>query len=172
MARLTEDKRESIISDYHTNKYSQRQLAKNHNVSIGTINKLTKEIIPQNEHLVNAQTSLLVAKSEISNEQMNSIMNTAHDEARRLNLVYGASEKLLQSATNIISNNKVVEKINIGDGVQKFETRELNTSDVKNLAEAIDKSSITLGVNQRHAVNNIINTNNQQTNNNMKVSFE
>ncbi|NBL01191.1 MAG: glutamyl-tRNA amidotransferase, partial [Erysipelotrichia bacterium] len=55
MARLTDHDKKLLIADYHTNKYSQRDLAKKYNTSIGTVNNLTKEVSPQNEHLVNAQ---------------------------------------------------------------------------------------------------------------------
>ena len=63
MARLTDHDKKLLIADYHTNKYSQRDLAKKYNISIGTVNNLTKEITPQNEHLVNAQISILSAKA-------------------------------------------------------------------------------------------------------------
>ena len=94
MARLTDSDKESLLADYHTNKYSQRELAKRHGVSLGTVSKLTKEVTPQNEHLVNAQTAVTEAKSELPNEQMNAIMNASSDEVRRRGLIFGNAEKL------------------------------------------------------------------------------
>jgi hypothetical protein len=158
MARLTQDKKDSILADFHTNKYSQRELSKKYKVALGTINNLTKEVNPLNEHLVNAQVTVLKGKSEISNEQMNAVMNTASDEARRLGLVYNASELLLKRSAALLENNLTVEKINVGDGMQSFDQRELNTSDLNNLSNAIDKASITLGINSRFSTAIQVNT--------------
>lgn len=169
MAKLTDKTKTLIIADYHTNKYSQRELAKKHNVSIGTINKLTKEIQPKNEHLVNAQISILTASAMISDEQMNAIMNTAKDEVYNKGLATNATQMNLIRITEHLAENKKLEKINVGDGVQNFEPVGLGSSDYKNIQDAIDKASITLGVNQRHANAqtqvNIENTNAQQNNN-------
>lgn len=52
MAKLTDEIKNKISADYHTNKYSQRELAKRHSVSLGTINNITKGVVPINEHLV------------------------------------------------------------------------------------------------------------------------
>lgn len=166
MARLTDEQKQKILSDYHTNKYSQRELAKKHNVSLGSINKLTKEVSPLNEHIVDAQTIVLKAQKELSDEQMNAVMNTASDILRRQNLVYGASEKLLKRTQEIIEKNITIDRIS-RDGGQEFAYRELNTTDLKNLADTVDKASITLGVNQRHANSQVTvnNTNAQQNNN-------
>ena len=85
-----------------------------------------------------------------------------------------ATEKIIKKATDIIDSGKVTDKLNIGDGVQQFEPRKLNTTDVKNLADAIDKASITLGINQRHSNSQInVNTqNNIQQNNNVPLTLE
>ena len=51
----------------------------------------------------------------------------------------------------------------MGDGVQSFEPRELNTADLKNLSDTIDKASVTLNVNPRHSTQQInVNTQNNQ----------
>ena len=45
----------------------------------------------------------------------------------------------------MIDKNQTVDKINVGAGIQQIEPRELDSSDLKNLADTIDKASITLG---------------------------
>lgn len=162
MARLTDKEKELILADYHTNKYSQRELAKKHNVSLGTINNLTKAIQPQNEHLVNAQVAILSAQSELPNEHLNSIMNTASDEARRKNLVFGGLENLAVLMNTTVANNKA-QKVVTGKMGTDIVTTELQTSDHKNLADAYEKIGKSLGVIDTTPTTLINNENKQQT---------
>ena len=170
MARLTDNAKELILADYHTNKYSQRDLAKKHNVSVGTISKLTKEIEPQNEHLVNAQTSIIRANEELPNEQMNAIMNTSHDILRRENLIYGNAELMASKVPDIV-NSFIVEKKDeeTGEITKEFL---MGTKDMKELAEANDKLAITLKVAERHAPKTTIENNNQQDNSQKVIKVE
>ena len=172
MAKLTDEIKNKISADYHTNKYSQRELAKRHSVSLGTINNITKGVVPINEHLVDAKVALDKGFEGKSETEMNAIMNTANDILRRQNLVFNASEKLIKRTQDLIISNRTVEKVSVGDGIQSFQERELNTADLKNLADTVDKASMTLGVNQRHANSQVTvnNTNAQQ--NNESISFE
>ena len=168
MAKITDEIKNKISADYHTNKYNQRELAKRHHISLGTINNITKGVVPINEHLVDAKVALDKGFEERSETEMNAIMNTANDILRRQNLVFNASEKLIKRTRELVDSNKTVEKVNIGDGTQAFQERELNASDLKNLADTVDKASLTLGVNQRHSNSQVTvnNTNAQQNNSN------
>ena len=77
------------------------------------------------------------------------------------------SATLLNLARTIeyLNKNQKLEKINVGDGVQNFEPVALGSLDYKNAQEAIDKASITLGINPRHANTNIkVDNNNLQQN--------
>lgn len=175
MARITDNDKNLIIADYHTGKYSQRDLAKKYDVSIGTINKITKEINPENEHLVNAQMSLLSAKAYLTNEQMNAIMNTAKEELFNKGLVTNASQLAVIRSTQQLARNskKAMTKVKqyneggqvCGESIELYEI-ELDSTDIKNNVDSIDKASITLGVSQRHANSqvNIQNTNAIQAN--------
>lgn len=172
MAKLTDLEKKQLLADYHTNQFSQRALSKKYNISIGTVNKLTKEITPKNEHVHNAQVTLLRASSILSETEMNAIMNTAKDKVYNEALAINATQLNLIRMTEHLTVNKKLEKINIGDGIQKFEEVGLGSGDYKNIQDGIDKATITLGINQRHATNNIVNTNAQQNNdNNLKVEF-
>ena len=79
-----------------------------------------------------------------------------------------SSATLLNLARTIeyLKTNIKMEKINVGDGVQNFEPVALGSLDYKNAQDTIDKASITLGINPRHANTNIKvdNNNLQQTN--------
>lgn len=170
MARLTDKQKELILADYHTGKYSQRKLSEKHDVSIGTVNKITKEETPQNEHIVNAQITLLTAKSYISNEQMNAIMNTAKDEIFNNALITNATQLNLVRTMEYLSNNKKLDKINSGGGIQEHVEVGLGSDDFKYCQDTIDKASLTLGVNQRHSSTLINNTN--ATQNNIIIEIE
>lgn len=174
MARLTDKQRDMIISDFNIG-VSQNQLALKYECSPATINKLCKGLEPKYKDKVN---TVVAIKSELSKEseyQSECFEKEVNDKLRREGLVFNATEKLLKKASQMIDKNSVVDKINVGDGVQNFEPRELNTSDLKNLSDTIDKASITLGINPRHANTNIKvdNTNTQiENNNNLIVEFK
>lgn len=113
-----------------------------------------------------SQAVEVAEQKETLNETALQVHNELVDEQlRRRNLVFNASEKLLVKATEMIKKGQTVDKINVGAGIQQIEPRELDSSDLKNLADTIDKASITLGVNQRHSNSqvNIQNTNAVQT---------
>ena len=133
MAKILSDKEKSlIIADYKTGQYSQRELSKKHNVSIGTVNKLTKDIETSNEHIVNAQKSVLIASATLPNDEMNAIMNAATDKFRREALINNNAELI---ASKIPTMLKQID----------------SPSDLKTLAEANDRLAITLKVAERHA---------------------
>jgi len=154
MARLSKEqtaiRKNKIIADFHIGK-SQNQLAKDYECSPATVNKICKGVIPKYKDKVNSVVAIrreLNAESEYQSECFDKEVN---DQLRRANLVYGGVEKALKKMNDIIEEGYVEDKINVGDGMQKFEQRKLNTTDVRNALDGIDKASVTLGVNQRHA---------------------
>lgn len=163
MAKITDATKKLIIADYLTGKFSQRELAKKYNIALGTANKLTKNLTPENEHYVEAEVTMISARQTLPDEQMNAIMNAAKDEAYNRGLIFNATQKNLAKITEMLDKNTKYEKVGVGDGVQTFEPIELNANDFKALQDAIDKASLTLGVNQRAASTTINNANVQQS---------
>lgn len=87
------------------------------------------------------------------------------DETKIKSLLTNATALNLVRINQLLQKNKKEEKYGIGDGMQGFQEVDLSSMDYKQLQEAIDKASITLGVNQRHAPKmEVNNTNGQQTN--------
>lgn len=87
------------------------------------------------------------------------------DETKIKSLLTNATVLNLVRINQALKDNTKVEKIGIGEGMQTFQEVNLGSSDFKQLQEAIDKASITLGVNQRHAPKTDIKvTQGQQTN--------
>lgn len=163
MAKITNEIKEKILADFHTGKFSQRELAKKYNASKTTIANLTKGLSPKNDRLVEAQVSLLSAQSSLTATEMTAIMTAAKDEAYNRGLIFNATQKNLAKITEMLDKNTKYEKVGVGDGVQTFEPIELNANDFKALQDAIDKASLTLGVNQRTASTTINNANVQQS---------
>jgi len=151
MARLTDKQRDMIISDFNIG-VSQNQLALKYECSPATINKLCKGLEPKYKDKVNTVVSI---KSELSKEseyQSECFDKEVNDKLRRQNLVFNASEKALKKLDSLIDMTE-------------------DAQDMKHIVDSIDKASITLGVNQRHANSqvNISNTNATQVNNNKSL---
>lgn len=177
MARLTESKREDIKNALLLGD-SQYKVAQDFEVSPATVNKifkgLDKSLITQTERIVNDEVAIKSILATQSERFCKSFDDKVNEQLRRQNLVFDATEKVIKKAIDIINSGKVTDKLNIGDGIQQFKPRELNTTDIKNLADAVDRASITLGINQRHSNSQInVNTqNNIQQNNNVPLTLE
>jgi|FLOH01.1.fsa_nt_gi transposase-like protein len=166
MAKLSDTKKKELLADFLTGKYSQRELSRKYTVSLGTVSNLTKEVERKNEHLVDAQTVLLNAKSILPIEQMNAIMNTANDIVRRQGLVFGGLEKLAKRMSEQVDANKKMEKLNVAPGIQNFEPVELNPQDYKALADGFASVGKSLGIIEDKP--QVAIQNNNQVNNNLE----
>lgn len=168
MARLTPEKKEDIKNALLLGD-SQYKVSQDFEVSSATVNKIYKSIPKEDlekvKDIVKDEVAIKTILSEQSERFSKSFEDKVNDEVRRRGLVFNASELLIKRTANVLAENKTVEKINVGDGMQQFESRELNPTDLKNLGETLDKASITLNVNQRHA-NSQVTVNTQ--NNNMQ----
>jgi len=124
----------------------------------------------KNTDYIEAKEIIATKKATESNTSLLIADEVADDNIRRKSLVYGASEEILKLSSKMASDNnkQVVIKVKeyskehgSSESLDKINV-ELDASDLKNLAEAVDKSSITLGINQRHA-NSQIQINNQNS---------
>ena len=152
MAKLTDKDELKLIADWKTGAYSQRDLSEKYNCSKGKVSQLTQGIEKaQNGQILTAQISVLSARAYLSDVEMTAIMTTAQNEIYNKGLVTNASQLNLIRTTQYLANNKKLEKISVGDGIQQFEEVGLGADDFKQCQDAIDKASITLKVNERHA---------------------
>ena len=172
MAKLTPQDEINLVSDWKTGRYSQRDLASKYNCSKGKVSQLTEGIEKaKNDQVVKAQITILTAKSLLSDEEMTAIMTAAQNEVFNKGLITNATQLNLVRTMEYLTKNQKLEKINVGDGVQNFEPVGLGADDFKYCQDTIDKASITLGINPRHA-NSQINISNDNTNaiqNNIKT---
>ena len=148
MAKLTDNDKLKILADWKAG-ISQNQLSKNYSLSPATINKICKGIEQSNVQIVNAKIAIATELQNKNEYEVNSIERIVNDELRRKNLVYGVQEKAIKKAETMLD--------------------QIDTPlDLKNIVDAVDKASLTLGVNQRHSNQNI----NVQTNTAMQTNTE
>ncbi len=150
MARLTAEKREDIKNALLLGD-SQYKVAQDFEVSPATVNKIFKELdknlVAQTEKIVNDEIAIKSILATQSERFCKSFDDKVNEQLRRQNLVFNASEKALKKLDSLIDMTE-------------------DAQDMKHIVDSIDKASITLGVNQRHANSqvNISNTNATQTN--------
>tara|TARA_R110000822_G_C15005403_1_gene461290 strand:+ start:113 stop:577 length:465 start_codon:yes stop_codon:yes gene_type:complete len=124
--------KEALLADYHTGDYSQRQLAKKHKISNGTVANITKGLGKKNERLI--QMKVEVAQEvELLNEQELSAIE--HSVRFKLDMIRDI-EKFSYEAMS--KANKLVKLSDSGN-------------DFKAVVEGVDKLSIMTKINDRHA---------------------
>lgn len=156
MARLTDKKREDIKNALLLGD-SQYKVAQDFEISSATVNKIFKEIdenvMNKTKSLVKEQIAIKTILSEQSESFSERFSDKVNEQLRRQKLVFNASEKIIVKATKMI------------DTIE-------SATDLKALSDTVDKTSITLGVNERHAKTNITAESTiSQTSNNMEIIF-
>lgn len=117
---------------------------------------------------------LIATKKGTEKEQAVLILDEIADEnIRRKNLVYGASEKIVQATSKMLDKGKKQVVVKVKEYSKESGSsesldvidQELDPQDLKNLSDTVDKASLTLGVNPRHAPKIELNNTNAQQNN-------
>lgn len=152
MARLTHDKKESLMADYHTGEYSKNELAKKYNTSHTTVNKITKDIEPKHKEKVSTLVAVKRALANESFKESHAVETLVELKLRREGIIYGNAEKLAYKI------NKMTDEVS--------EPQEL-----RHLVEANDKLAITMKVADRHAPKVEV-TNTQQNNEQKNILVE
>lgn len=109
----------------------------------------------KNETILQEKETLVYKLAELEDYEITLMNELVYEETKKASLVNSTSMLALIRTNQLLTKNKTYEKINIGDGVQQFEPRELNPMDLKNIGDTIDKLSITTNVNERHAKSSI-----------------
>lgn len=135
MAKLTKELKEKILTDYKLGK-SQNFLARKYELSPATINKLCKNVQQTYKDKVNTVVSI---KSDLSQESeyfSECFDKEVNKQLMNKNLVFTASQKALKKINELL---ELVE----------------DPKALKDLVDAIDKSSLTLNVNPRFSNSSI-----------------
>lgn len=114
----------------------------------------------ENETKTKQKETLVSKLAELSDFDITVMSEKVMEETRLKTLITSTSSLALIRTNQMLKSNKTYEKINRGDGVQDFMPRELNSMDLKNCVESIDKASITLNVNPRFNPTTAIQINN------------
>lgn len=173
MARLTDKQREDIRNQLILGE-SQYAIARDYEVSTATVNKIFKTI-SEDEFLAKEVKDEIAIKSKLSS-QSESLVKAFDDKVkeniRRQNLIFNVTEKIVVNIDKTLSQK--VDVLDDKGNILRQDDVLLDSKSAKEFVDAIDKASITLGVNQRHSNSqiNINNENNQATQNNIAIEWE
>jgi len=179
MAKLTARQKINIKAKWDTGQYTKEQLSKSYKVSDVMIGKIVGKEKPMSADIVEA--GLLVEKAKKfgkSSAESSAIDNAIKyrldkefsDDKKRIK-IYDLSNKLLDKVESILDKGTKQIAIKVKDYSKDGGSNEslqvvdidLDTTDVKNLSETVDKQSVTQNVNARHAPKQDINLQQQQT---------
>lgn len=177
MAKLTDRQRGNIIAKWNTGQYTKTALAKTYKVTEKVIRDLVGKDEPTNSHIVEAQLLIeSVKKSEKSPIEIQAINQAVQyrlkeqyaDDNKRVK-IYDLTDKVLDLLDKKMDKGtkqvvmKVKEFSKDGGSSESLEVIdiELDTSDLKNIQDTIDKASVTNNTNDRHAKSGDVNVNSQ-----------
>lgn len=159
------------------NKSSIQRKEKKDNWIVGKTQQLKSDIIEvekQNATILQQKATIRKKIATLEDYEIKYLDEIIQDEAKIRSLLFSTTALNVIRINEDLQQNMKYEKVSCGDGVQNLEPVKLSASDYKNAQEALDKASITLGINQRHSNSQInVNTqNNIQQNNNVPLTLE
>lgn len=158
------------------NKSSIQRKEKKENWQLNKTQQLKSDIIEvekENAKILQRKTQLREKITTLEDYEIKYLDELIQDEAKIRSLLFSTTALNVIRINEDLMQNMKYEKVSCGDGVQFLEPVKLSASDYKNAQEALDKASITLGINQRHSNNQInVNTQNNIQNNNIPLSIE
>jgi len=187
MAKLSERQKINMKAKWDTGQYTKIALAKLYKVSDVMVGKIVGNEDPKNSHIVEAQVYLEnVKKLDKSSTEIQAInqaveyrLKVQHSDDNKRVKVYDITEKILDKVSTMLDSGKkqVVMKVkeyskdNGSSESLDVVDIDLDTSDLKNMQETVDKASVTNNTNQRHA-NSQIQINNQNNQDNKALTIE
>ena len=156
-----------VKAEYETGHIKPSPLSKKHNIPLGTLSGWIKDEKWQISEVKNKAitksvegSEVLAVVSEVEAEVHKEIVD---EQVRRKNLIFNVTEQAIRLAGEMLKDNnkevpmKIRESLGEGASIEKVINHDttLDPLDIKNLIDGFDKASITLGINERHAKNNI-----------------
>jgi len=156
-------KKNLIIAEWKAGKYkSYYAIAKAHKINEKTAKKILVEIPHENSDIVEAGVVYESAKKSVKNPiEINAIENTVNERLK----IHDISNTILQGIEKLAKGGKaqkvMIESAGEAGSSATVVEYDLQAKDYKDLQDAVDKASLTLGVNQRFAQNQVNIQNNQ-----------
>lgn len=158
------------------NKSSIQRKEKKENWIVGKTQQLKSDIIEvekQNATILQQKATIREKIATLEDYEIKYLDELIQDEAKIRSLLFSTTALNVIRINEDLQQNMKYEKVSVGDGVQNLEPVKLSASDYKNAQEALDKASITLGVNQRHSNSQVtVNNQNNIQNNNIPLTLE
>lgn len=127
----------------------------------------------ENSKIIQQKSTLVEKMAKLSDFEITIMSEKVEEETNLKSLITSTSQLALIRTNQLLTKNQTFEKINVGDGVQQFEPRELNASELKTCTEGIDKAGQTLGVIERAGKSvEVNNTNAVQNNKQIEIVVE
>lgn len=168
-------KKNLIIADWKTGAYSLNALAKKHKISVNSVKKICTKIPQENADVVELCVVAESAKKCTKNAQeIKAVESVVNDRLK----IYDISNIILDGIDKLAKGGKAQKVVTESNGeagsIAAVVEYDLQADDYKKLQEAVDKASLTLGVNARFAQSQVnIQNNNENTQNNniLRVEF-
>ena len=124
--------RDAVIADYRTGNFSLRELGKKHGVSHQTISRVTKDLIADLKDVVAQKLNAEIAIANLPQRDQKMVNNEVIRQLNLLKQIDNYAETALDKACAIAAAATTGKEL-------------------KDTADAVDKISVTVGVNERHA---------------------
>ena len=165
-----------IAEDTGINRTTVSKKAKSENWEKEKIQQLESDIIEyerEKSRLEGKKSTLFQRVAKLDDFAITVLDESIMEKTHLQSLITSTSQLALIRTNEVLTKNSTVEKVNIGEGIQGFGSRELNPRDIRECVEIVDKASITLGINDRHATSKVEVNQNQATqlNNNIGVNW-
>jgi len=161
---LSTRKKNQIIAEWKTGRFkSYYAVAKHYKIDKNTAQKILDGIQQENSDIVEICVVAESAKKTLKNHlELNAVERVIKERLK----IDEISNLLLDKMKNHLQQGKAQKIVTESEGSNssaEVVEYDLQADDYKKLADAVDKASITIGVNQRHS-NSQINVNTQVNN--------
>ncbi len=163
-------KKNLVVADWKTGAYSLHALARKHKINVNSVKKICMGVPKENAELVELCTVTEAKKCTKNAQELLAVESVVKARLK----VHDISNTILNGIDRLAKSGKAQKVVteSIGEAGSKAVVVEydLQSKDYKDLQDAVDKASQTLGVNPRFA-NSQINVQNNNSNTLIKVKY-
>ena len=105
---ISQDIKDSIIADWRTGEYSQRDLANKHNVSVGLVAKLTKDIARDTAPIVSAGIEYRQRLAEHDERNVSAISNAVDERTKHIQFFTNVTVKNINAMASKLGKSMTI----------------------------------------------------------------